>query len=135
MLAILCHLLKGEAIIQEKLAKEKETATTVATTTTTTTTTTATTTTPSTTTRTTGRVNELEDQGINADHLQQLQDMGFPREMALDALMQTTSLEQATDYLLSHPGPLRQATVCFFIELIIKLEDTYQRPVSRCVQS
>ena len=106
MLAILCHLLKGEAIIQEKLAKEKETPPTA--TTTTTSATTASTTAPR---ARPAANNELEDQGINADHLQQLMDMGFPRELALDALLQTNSLEQATDYLLSHPGPLRQSAV------------------------
>ena len=108
MLAILCHLLKGEAIIQEKLAKEKETPPVATTTTTTTTTTTSATTASTAAPRARpGANNDLEDQGINADHLQQLMDMGFPRELALDALLQTNSLEQATDYLLSHPGPLR----------------------------
>ncbi|XP_054168845.1 E3 ubiquitin-protein ligase HUWE1-like isoform X3 [Oppia nitens] len=152
ILAILCHILKGEAIIQEKLAKEKETTTTSSSTTTPTVTTTTTssannaTTTSSTNTTTTtsanaaaaaaaaaaanpvaaaaaapnlapvgtgapnrptGRINEIDDQGINSENLQQLVDMGFARELAIDALMQTNSLEQATDYLLSHPGPLR----------------------------
>lgn len=89
VLAVLCHLLKGETIIAEKLAKEKEPET-----------------------ASTGRAapssrrSELEEQGINLEHLQQLQDMGFSREMALEALMQTSSLEQATDYLLAHPPSL-----------------------------
>jgi E3 ubiquitin-protein ligase HUWE1 len=110
ILAILCHLLKGEAIITEKLAKEKETSASTANTNTTSA---SSTTAPTATTRTanTNRTNDLEDQGINSDHLQQLMDMGFARELALDALLQTNSLEQATDYLLSHPGPLRQVTV------------------------
>ncbi len=113
ILAILCHLLKGESIIQEKLAKERDNETTsssaaIASNTASNAVTTATT---GTTSRTTVRLNELEDQGINADHLQQLMDMGFARELALDALLQTTTLEQATDYLLSHPGPLRHAAV------------------------
>ena len=126
MLAILCHLLKGEAIIQEKLAKEKEsTAATTAATTTTSATPTSITTAPR---ARPAANNELEDQGINADHLQQLMDMGFPRELALDALLQTSSLEQATDYLLSHPGPLRQAAVSALFIYIIG--NTYQRPVS-----
>lgn len=92
VLAILCHLLKGETIIAEKLAKEKEPEPSD----------------PAVAGRgaPVGRRNELEEQGINSEHLQQLQDMGFSREMALEALMQTTSLEQATDYLLAHPQPL-----------------------------
>ncbi|KAK8782859.1 hypothetical protein V5799_015800 [Amblyomma americanum] len=51
MLAILCHLLRGEALIR-------------------------------------------------------LMDMGFCRELATEALAHSASLEQATDYLLSHPAPL-----------------------------
>ena len=35
----------------------------------------------------------------------QLMDMGFTREHAIDALLNTTTLEQATDYILSHPPP------------------------------
>ena len=35
----------------------------------------------------------------------QLMDMGFTREHAVDALLNTNSLEQATDYILSHPPP------------------------------
>lgn len=101
VLTILCHLLKGEVIIQEKLARAKELEAAV---------------TPATgqaasigaAGRPTRR-NELEEQGINSDHLQQLQDMGFARELALEALLQTATLEQATDYLLSHPGPMRPA--------------------------
>lgn len=99
MLTILCHLLKGETIIQEKLAKEKEgegavegsaaagvAATGAA--------------------RPAARRNELEDRGVNPEHLQQLVDMGFSRELAVDALDQVQTLEAATEYLLSNPGPI-----------------------------
>ena len=128
VLAILCHLLKGESIINEKLAKESgkteevshkqvpqtsEASTAGAQ--------------PAAAaaaavpavpegaaegTQAAPRRTELEEQGINVDHLQQLIDMGFNRDFALDALTQTNTLEQATDYLLSHPASShRQATV------------------------
>lgn len=130
VLAILCHLLKGESIINEKLAKESgkteevshkqvpqtSEASTAGTQ-------------PAAAaaavvvvpavpegaaegTQAAPRRTELEEQGINVDHLQQLIDMGFNRDFALDALTQTNTLEQATDYLLSHPASShRQATV------------------------
>ncbi|OCT57970.1 hypothetical protein XELAEV_18002839mg [Xenopus laevis] len=37
---------------------------------------------------------------------QKLMDMGFTREHALDALLNTSTMEQATEYLLTHPPPL-----------------------------
>lgn len=36
----------------------------------------------------------------------QLMDMGFSREHALEALLNTSTMEQATEYLLTHPPPL-----------------------------
>ncbi|XP_059143196.1 E3 ubiquitin-protein ligase HUWE1-like isoform X5 [Physella acuta] len=42
---------------------------------------------------------------INQAHLQQLMDMGFTREQATVALNNTTSLEQATDYILTNTIP------------------------------
>ncbi|KAI1287400.1 E3 ubiquitin-protein ligase HUWE1 [Halotydeus destructor] len=93
VLTILCHLLKGETIVQEKL-KSKETEVV----------------TPAPVAPVTNRAsrrNELEEQGINSDHLQQLQDMGFSRELALEALLQSSTLEQATEFLLSNPQPVR----------------------------
>ncbi|XP_032242084.2 E3 ubiquitin-protein ligase HUWE1 isoform X2 [Nematostella vectensis] len=42
---------------------------------------------------------------INEQHLQQLMDMGFTREHARDAILNTNSLEQATEYILAHPHP------------------------------
>ena len=45
---------------------------------------------------------------VNPQHLQALMDMGFARDQCVEALLFTTSLEQATDYLLSAPpGPAR----------------------------
>lgn len=119
MLAILCHLLRGESLIQEKLASQKTEAEAAAT---------ATATAAAAATATANAApgqnapqdasrrpprDELEEQGINRDQLQQLMDMGFTRELALDALMQYNSLEQATEYLLNHPS-LRAPAVRFF---------------------
>ncbi|KAG9509833.1 E3 ubiquitin-protein ligase HUWE1, partial [Fragariocoptes setiger] len=109
ILSVMCHLLRGEAIINEQVQKHSvgdsasnlqgvppgqstgsqapgtQQASAVA--------------------RPSGyRRNELEDQGINPDHFQQLVDMGFAREHALDALLQSQSIEQATEYLLSNPS-------------------------------
>lgn len=39
----------------------------------------------------------------------QLMDMGFSREHALEALLNTSTMEQATEYLLTHPPPLSGA--------------------------
>ena len=36
-------------------------------------------------------------------------DMGFTREHAQDALLNTNGLEQATEYILTHPPPAAQA--------------------------
>ncbi|XP_054925199.1 E3 ubiquitin-protein ligase HUWE1 isoform X3 [Dermacentor andersoni] len=107
MLAILCHLLRGEGLIRDKLAKEKEAVSAVA----------------GSGAAATSAVSEgallhgsvrssrgalgaPSHEDINQDHLQQLMDMGFCRELATEALAHSASLEQATDYLLSHPAPL-----------------------------
>lgn len=41
----------------------------------------------------------------------QLIDMGFSREHAMEALLNTTTMEQATEYLLTHPPPLLSAAI------------------------
>ena len=46
---------------------------------------------------------------VNPLHLQSLMDMGFPRDQCVEALLFTTSLEQATDYLLSTPPSILRA--------------------------
>ncbi|XP_021341229.1 E3 ubiquitin-protein ligase HUWE1-like isoform X3 [Mizuhopecten yessoensis] len=102
ILAILCHIIKGEAIIKEYLGKEKEE-------------------TPSTSGNsisilapsaastaaaaapTPASVPRPSIPEINPSHLQQLMDMGFSREHATQALNHTTSMEQATEYILTHP--------------------------------
>ncbi|XP_069501404.1 E3 ubiquitin-protein ligase HUWE1 isoform X3 [Ambystoma mexicanum] len=112
MLAILCHILRGEPVIREKMGKEKEgsreeeaapeesnsggggasagtgaggvgaTSSTIAATT-------------------------RRDTQVNQQQLQQvLIDMGFTREHAMEALLNTSTMEQATEYLLTHPPPL-----------------------------
>lgn len=38
-------------------------------------------------------------------------DMGFSREHAMEALLNTSTMEQATEYLLTHPPPLLSGAV------------------------
>ncbi|XP_029463820.1 E3 ubiquitin-protein ligase HUWE1 isoform X4 [Rhinatrema bivittatum] len=92
MLAILCHILRGEPVIRERLSKEKEGS----------------------------REEEAgqEESGarrepqVNQQQLQQvLMDMGFTREHAMEALLNTSTMEQATEYLLTHPPPLMGGVV------------------------
>ncbi|XP_072512418.1 E3 ubiquitin-protein ligase HUWE1 isoform X9 [Salminus brasiliensis] len=131
MLAILCHILRGEPIIQERLAKERE----------------GTSRTDEDTsssgtgaanagtgtggpvgegasgagTGTAGTASGSTEEGsnstprrepqVNQAQLTQLMDMGFSREHAMEALLNTTTMEQATEYLLTHPPPLLSAAV------------------------
>ena len=44
----------------------------------------------------------IEENEYNRTQIQQLVDMGFAREAAIDAFLHTSTLEQATDYLLTH---------------------------------
>ena len=39
----------------------------------------------------------------NPESLQLLIDMGFPRERCIEAIQNTTTLDQATEYLLNNP--------------------------------
>ncbi|XP_064633553.1 E3 ubiquitin-protein ligase HUWE1-like isoform X3 [Lineus longissimus] len=93
ILAILCHIIKGEATIKEKLAKEQEEKEAQS---------------PSTSAGASSKpaVKEPEEPQVNQEQLQQLQDMGFEKEHCLEALLHSSSLEQATEYLLSHPPPV-----------------------------
>ncbi|XP_060794475.1 E3 ubiquitin-protein ligase HUWE1 isoform X2 [Neoarius graeffei] len=144
MLAILCHILRGEPVIQERLSKEKEG-----------------------TSRTdedggsgaggtsagpgTGAVGEgasgsggsastagsTADDGnssatrrepqVNQAQLTQLIDMGFSREHAMEALLNTTTMEQATEYLLTHPPPLLSAAIR---EFTMSEEDQMMRAIA-----
>ncbi|KAG1657518.1 E3 ubiquitin-protein ligase HUWE1 [Nymphon striatum] len=88
ILLILCHILKSESIVQEKLVLEKESATEA-----------------SSSTSATTRSRRTDEADVNPEHLQQLMDMGFSQESATDALFHCSTVEQATDYLLSNPAP------------------------------
>ncbi|GFY42597.1 e3 ubiquitin-protein ligase HUWE1 [Trichonephila inaurata madagascariensis] len=104
ILAIICHILKGETIIKEKLSKGEDMKTPTAPASGATTVSTGP---ASATTRIVNRSRHLldgEDGSVNQDHLTQLVDMGFSRSLATEALLNTLSLEQATDYLLSYPA-------------------------------
>ncbi|XP_043968111.1 E3 ubiquitin-protein ligase HUWE1 [Gambusia affinis] len=147
MLAILCHILRGEPVIQERLAKEREGTTrpdeegtsssslapsgptggssTSAETS-------ATSGTPS----GVPAVGSADDSTIstprhepqvNQAQLTQLMDMGFSREHALEALLNTSTMEQATEYLLTHPPPLLGGAVR---DLTMSEEDQMMRAIA-----
>ncbi|XP_039631653.1 E3 ubiquitin-protein ligase HUWE1 isoform X3 [Polypterus senegalus] len=111
MLAILCHILRGEPVIRERLSKEKDGA----------------------------RGGEEEgaapEEGtaqrrepqVNQQQLQQLMDMGFSREHAMEALLNTSTMEQATEYLLTHPPPLLGGVVR---DLSMSEEDQMMRAIA-----
>lgn len=139
VLTILCHLLKGESIINEKLAKEKADADAANALAAAAAAASALAAAASSSSdamanpnndislsldtslsldrvyipgsrlavRTGGAPVVQQQPQYNSDHLMQLMEMGFPRELALEALMQTNSLEQATEYVLTHPPPAR----------------------------
>uniref|UniRef100_A0A674D685 HECT, UBA and WWE domain containing E3 ubiquitin protein ligase 1 n=1 Tax=Salmo trutta TaxID=8032 RepID=A0A674D685_SALTR len=109
MLAILCHILRGEPVIQERLAKERE-----------------------------GTARPEEEGGpggggrerqpnVNQQQLQQLMDMGFSREHAMEALVNTSTMEQATEYLLTHPPPLLSGAVR---DMTMSEEDQMMRAIA-----
>uniref|UniRef100_A0AAX7V5M1 HECT-type E3 ubiquitin transferase n=1 Tax=Astatotilapia calliptera TaxID=8154 RepID=A0AAX7V5M1_ASTCA len=108
MLAILCHILRGEPVIQERLAKERE-----------------------------GTVRGPADDStnstprrepqVNQAQLTQLMDMGFSREHAMEALLNTSTMEQATEYLLTHPPPLLGGAVR---DLTMSEEDQMMRAIA-----
>ncbi|XP_056665905.1 E3 ubiquitin-protein ligase HUWE1-like [Monodelphis domestica] len=108
MLAILCHILRGEPVIRERLSKEKE--------------------------GTKGEEESGQEEGgsrrepqVNQQQLQQLMDMGFTREHAMEALLNTSTMEQATEYLLTHPPPLMAGGVR---DLSMSEEDQMMRAIA-----
>ncbi|XP_043357429.1 E3 ubiquitin-protein ligase HUWE1 isoform X1 [Dermochelys coriacea] len=108
MLAILCHILRGEPLIRERLGKEKEGAR--------------------------GEEEAGQEEGgarrepqVNQQQLQQLMDMGFTREHAMEALLNTSTMEQATEYLLTHPPPLVGGVVR---DLSMSEEDQMMRAIA-----
>ncbi|XP_060039488.1 E3 ubiquitin-protein ligase HUWE1 isoform X10 [Erinaceus europaeus] len=108
MLAILCHILRGEPVIRERLCKEKEGSR--------------------------GEEDTGQDEGgsrrepqVNQQQLQQLMDMGFTREHAMEALLNTSTMEQATEYLLTHPPPIMGGVVR---DLSMSEEDQMMRAIA-----
>ncbi|KFM70450.1 E3 ubiquitin-protein ligase HUWE1, partial [Stegodyphus mimosarum] len=104
ILTIICHLLKGETIIKERLSKGDDVRTPVSQAPPSSTSSAATSANRIVTRR--RRLLEGDDSNVNQDHLVQLIDMGFSRGLATEALLSTNSLEQATDYLLSYSAAL-----------------------------
>ena len=114
VLSILCHILKGEKLIDDKREKERAVAEAAK---------------PGSSvgvgaSGTSGSASESRDNAaglslgsvpepsepdVNQAHMQSLMDMGFPRDRCVEALQMTDSLEQATDYLLHYPLPALNA--------------------------
>ncbi|XP_067024084.1 E3 ubiquitin-protein ligase HUWE1-like isoform X5 [Acropora muricata] len=86
MLVVLYHIIKGEAVIKEKLGPTPESSGT-----------------SSSSAAARAPVETAPQPEINMQHLQQFMDMGFTHEAARLALLNTGSLEEATDYILNHP--------------------------------
>ncbi|XP_064606987.1 E3 ubiquitin-protein ligase HUWE1-like isoform X3 [Liolophura sinensis] len=123
ILAILCHIIKGENIIMERLAKEKEGAggeSAPA----------ATSSDSATPNNAAPVVQRRTEPEVNPDHLQQLMDMGFSRDHCMEALLHTTSLEQATDYILNHPPPALAVQSIAGMELDMTEEDQMMRAIA-----
>ncbi|XP_060080556.1 E3 ubiquitin-protein ligase HUWE1-like [Ylistrum balloti] len=129
ILAILCHIIKGETIIKDYLAREKEE-------------------TPG-TSGTASSISILNPAAaaaaapaavqrpsipeVDQAHLQQLMDMGFTREHATQALNHTTSIEQATEYILTHPlvpAPRTSAANPLGMVLEMSEEDQMMRAIA-----
>ncbi|KAJ1530610.1 hypothetical protein ONE63_005490 [Megalurothrips usitatus] len=98
MLAILRHILRGEKLMQEKQLKDEEAKKT------------ETADPGASSSGVARRPGEPTVPQINQDHLRSLIDMGFCREVCEEALLQCTTLEQATDYVLNHPTPHTRST-------------------------
>uniref|UniRef100_A0A8K9Y076 E3 ubiquitin-protein ligase HUWE1 n=1 Tax=Oncorhynchus mykiss TaxID=8022 RepID=A0A8K9Y076_ONCMY len=64
---------------------------------------------------------------VNQAQLQQLMDMGFSREHAMEALVNTSTMEQATEYLLTHPPPLLSGAVR---DMTMSEEDQMMRAIA-----
>ncbi|XP_038138930.1 E3 ubiquitin-protein ligase HUWE1 isoform X7 [Cyprinodon tularosa] len=147
MLAILCHILRGEPVIQERLAKEREGTTRPDEEGTSSSSlapsvapggssTTAETSVAIGTTSGAPAVGSADDSTnstprhepqVNQAQLTQLMDMGFSREHAMEALLNTSTMEQATEYLLTHPPPLLGGAVR---DLTMSEEDQMMRAIA-----
>ncbi|XP_046406854.1 E3 ubiquitin-protein ligase HUWE1 isoform X2 [Ischnura elegans] len=107
MLTIYRHIIKGEKFIQDKLAKRKESVVEGG---------------PK-------RGREDGEPEVNLSHVQQLMDMGFKREHCVEALLHTSGLEQATDYLLSNPPPSRNSQIQA-MDIDMSEDDQVQRAIA-----
>ncbi|CAH1264453.1 HUWE1 [Branchiostoma lanceolatum] len=135
MLAMFCHVLKGEKTIQERLEKErqgeeaeKEAAQAAAVAAGTEGAAAA----PAAAAVTAAAAAPARprEPDFNQAHLQQLIDMGFTREHAVEALTHTTSLEQATEYCLTHPPPIPLAAQELADEIGMSEEDQLSRAIA-----
>lgn len=94
MLSILCHILKGEIIINENIKKERESeqqsTTTISNR-------------PGSISSSAQTLDRPEYSGYNDVQFQQLVDMGFARDAVIDALNQCQTTELATEFLLTTP--------------------------------
>jgi E3 ubiquitin-protein ligase HUWE1 len=122
VLSILCHILKGEKLIEERMEKEKAAEALAAAAAASKPGTSAGGSALSTLTAAgpsgliapvgTGRaamtlvsLPEPAEPEVNQTHVTSLMDMGFPRERCIEALQMTDSMEQATEYLLNYQMP------------------------------
>ncbi|KAG5895091.1 hypothetical protein JTB14_023265 [Gonioctena quinquepunctata] len=104
LLTILRHIFRGEKIVKEK-QKTDETKTTAE---------------PASTAAGAGPSGAGPSFRDLDDNLRQLMDMGFSREHAIEALLHSHTLEQATDYLLSNPPQLPRTSAN---SMEVELED------------
>ncbi|XP_062420507.1 E3 ubiquitin-protein ligase HUWE1 isoform X6 [Pungitius pungitius] len=74
-----------------------------------------------------GRCRERERNAQVGHQQQQLMDMGFSREHAMESLLNTSTMEQATEYLLTHPPPLLGGAVR---DLTMSEEDQMMRAIA-----
>ncbi|KAJ0036810.1 hypothetical protein NQD34_005487 [Periophthalmus magnuspinnatus] len=139
MLAILCHILRGEPVIQERLAKEREgtvrpeeeaasTGSLGGTTAPGSSTTSGEGSAPTGSSTGAPPAGSAEDSTNSSSRREpQLVDMGFSREHAMEALLNTSTMEQATEYLLTHPPPLLSGAVR---DLTMSEEDQMMRAIA-----
>lgn len=101
ILSILRHILRGEKIINDRLNKTEEKSedsiSSIA---------------------SSSGSSRGDTSDVNNESLTQLMDMGFTREDAMEALMHTLSVEQATDYLLSNPPSFRSTSSLLDVEML-----------------
>ncbi|XP_078678082.1 E3 ubiquitin-protein ligase HUWE1-like isoform X6 [Branchiostoma floridae x Branchiostoma belcheri] len=132
MLAMFCHILKGERTIKERLEKEKqgEEAEKEAQAAAAAAGTEGAAAAPAAAAAAAAAPARPREPDFNQAHLQQLMDMGFTREHAVEALTHTTSLEQATEYCLTHPPPIPLAAQELADEIGMSEEDQLSRAIA-----